>query len=62
MEFDHENYLIIMGDGPLMSECKTLIGNSTHIRLIGAQPGTLQYLQIADYFSILLRRFPNSST
>ncbi len=50
MEFDHENYLIIMGDGPLMSECKTLIGNSTHIRLIGAQPGTLQYLQIADYY------------
>ncbi|MBD5379928.1 MAG: glycosyltransferase family 4 protein [Bacteroides sp.] len=47
---DENKLLIIMGDGPLMGECIELVGDNKNIRLIGAQPGTLYYLQIADFY------------
>lgn len=42
--------LIIMGDGPLMEECKVAIAEDRNTKLIGAQPGTLEYLQISDFY------------
>lgn len=44
--------LMIMGDGPLMEDCKVAIAQDkdNNIRLIGAQPGTLEYLQISDFY------------
>ena len=47
---DQNKLLIVMGDGPLMEQCKQECGDADNIRLIGAQPGTVEYLQISDYY------------
>ena len=44
------HYLFIMGNGPLMNECVERKNNNKNIILLGARPGTLDYLQIADYY------------
>ncbi len=43
-------HLMIMGDGPLMKQCKEAIGECPNITLLGAQPGTLKHLQLADFY------------
>ena len=45
-----DTILMIMGDGPLMEECQVAIAEDSNIKLIGAQPGTLEYLQISDFY------------
>lgn len=47
---EEDMILIVMGDGPLMKDCVQHVGENKQIRLIGAQKGTLNYLQIADYY------------
>lgn len=44
------HHLFIMGNGPLMDECIARKKNNKNIVLLGAKPGTLDYLQIADYY------------
>lgn len=43
-------YLMIMGDGPLKNECVNRKGNNEKIILLGAKPGTLSFLQMADFY------------
>lgn len=47
---DSNNILVVMGDGELMQECKKMVNGVGNVHLIGAKPGTLHYLQIADYY------------
>lgn len=45
-----ESHLVIVGDGPLMSECRDLLNGHTNVSLVGNKPETLPYLNASDYY------------
>jgi len=45
-----KSVLLIIGDGPLMEECKQLVGQNRNVLLLGNQPETLRYLNASDYY------------
>jgi glycosyltransferase involved in cell wall biosynthesis len=47
---DGSRGLVILGDGPLMKECRALSQNLPNIFLLGQMPAIDDYLQIADCF------------
>lgn len=42
--------LLMMGDGPLLNSCKAICNDPSIVRYLGAQPGSLEYLQISDFY------------
>ncbi|TDE13136.1 glycosyltransferase family 4 protein [Dyadobacter psychrotolerans] len=42
--------MIIIGDGPLMQECKTAAKDSKNIIFLGNRPETLNYLRASDFY------------
>lgn len=49
-DFGSDNILLLMmGDGPLRNKCELMWNDNRHIRYLGSQPSTLEYLQISDY-------------
>lgn len=49
-KINDSSYLLMIGDGPLMSLCKTLAGNASNIKFLGNQPETLKFLRAADFY------------
>ncbi|WP_416996740.1 glycosyltransferase family 4 protein [Alistipes dispar] len=45
-----QTLLLIMGDGILLNSCKAICDDPSIVRYLGAQPGTLEYLQISDFY------------
>jgi glycosyltransferase involved in cell wall biosynthesis len=45
-----EMFLLMVGDGPLMDECKALAADYGNIKFLGNQPQTLEFLNAADYY------------
>jgi glycosyltransferase involved in cell wall biosynthesis len=46
----NDSFLILVGDGPLMLECKQLSSSSPNVLLVGNQPQTLSYLNASDFY------------
>lgn len=49
-QMEKDGYLIILGDGPLMPECKRIAEGNDNILFMGNTSETLYYLQGADYY------------
>lgn len=49
-EVDNDSILLMLGDGPLMSACKTAADDRADIKFLGNQPETLKYLQASDFY------------
>ncbi|MCH8549178.1 MAG: glycosyltransferase family 4 protein [Balneolaceae bacterium] len=45
-----QQYLIFVGDGPLMAECAKAIESIKNIKLVGRVEGVKDYLEAGDYF------------
>lgn len=46
-----EGHLLILGDGPLMGECKNLCeGHTDKVTFLGNQPETLKFLRASSYY------------
>jgi len=59
----HEQQLILLGDGPLMEECKEYVRDRKSVHLVGAVTNVSDYLQAADIFvsTSLAEGLPNAA-
>jgi len=50
MTHEKDSILIVMGDGPLMDDCKQRCSGVNNVIFLGNQPQTLKYLNASDYY------------
>lgn len=55
-------FLLMMGDGEELEPCKQILDDENSIRYLGTCPGTLDYLQVSEYYisASLSEGFPTS--
>ena len=47
---EHNDHLVMLGNGPLFTRCKTLSENMSNVSVMGTVDNVLDYLQVSDIF------------